>query len=117
MSSCPISDEGKGSSFAKELVEQIDKCSQGDKAYNDYGFEDLLHDACDLRLIAERKVNSKRQHSGCMRHLQGKLRKKIETSFSSLTRLFPRKIEAETAKGFIMKLLIFICSFSIQQLL
>jgi hypothetical protein len=89
----------------------------GDKAYNDYGFEDLLHDAYDLRLIAERKVNSKRQHSGCMHYLQGKLRKKIETSFSSLTRLFPRKIEAVTAKGFIMKLLIFICSFSIQQLL
>jgi hypothetical protein len=89
----------------------------GDKAYNDYPFEDLLQDICGVRLVAERKINSKRQHSGCMRYLQGKLRKRIETTFSNFTRLLPRKIEAVTAKGFMMKLLIFICSFSIQQLL
>ena len=89
----------------------------GDKAYNDYSFEDLLQDEYDVRLIAQRKVNSKRQHSGSMRYLQEKLRKGIETTFSKINRLLPRKIEAVTAKGFMMKLLIFICSFSIQQLM
>ncbi len=41
---------------------------------------------------------------------------KIETSFSSLTRLLPRRIDAVTAQGFIMKLLIFIFSFSLQKI-
>lgn len=89
----------------------------GDKAYTDYRFEDLLEEICDIRLIPERKNNSKRQHSGCLRYLQGKLRKRIETTFSEITRLFPRKIEAVTMQGFLMKVLIFICSFGIQKLL
>jgi hypothetical protein len=89
----------------------------GDKAYNDYKFEDLLLDICCIRLIPERKANSKRQHSGCMRYLQRKLRKRIETTFSEIIRLFPRKIDAVTAKGFLMKLLIFMCSFALQKLL
>lgn len=89
----------------------------GDKAYNDYNFEDLLYEICSIQLIPERKVNLRRQHSGCMRYIQGKMRKRIETAFSELTRLFPRKIDAVTSKGIIMKLFIFICSFAIQKLL
>ncbi len=89
----------------------------GDKAYTDYKFEDLLVEICDIRLIPERKVNSKKQHSGCISYLQSKLRKRIETTFSEITRLFPRKIDAVTGKGFLMKLLIFICSFALQKLL
>lgn len=88
----------------------------GDKAYNDYGFEDMLYETSEICLISERKNNSKRQHSGCMRYLQGKLRKRIETTFSEITRLLPRKIEAVTARGFLMKCLIFICSFALQKL-
>lgn len=88
-----------------------------DKAYNDYSFEDLLDELCGIDLIPERKINSKRQHSGCTRYLQSKFRKRIETTFSEITRLFPRKIEAVTAKGFLMKLFIFICSFALQKLL
>lgn len=88
----------------------------GDKAYTDYSFEDLLREICNVSLIPERKVNAKRQHSGCMRYLQSKLRKRIETTFSEITRLLPRKIEAVTAKGFLMKLLIFICTFALEKL-
>jgi hypothetical protein len=89
----------------------------GDKAYTDYNFEDLLNEICGIRVIPERKANSKRQHSGCTRYLQSKLRKRIETTFSEITRLFPRKIEAVTAKGFLMKLLIFVCSFALLKFL
>jgi Transposase DDE domain len=48
----------------------------GDKAYIDYKFEDSLQESCRIRLVAERKANSKRQFSGCLRYVQGKLRKK-----------------------------------------
>lgn len=89
----------------------------GDKAYNDYNFEDFMNEVCEIRLISQRKINSKRQHSGCMQYLQGKLRKRIETTFSEITRLFPRKIEAVTAKGFLMKVFIFICAFALHKLL
>jgi hypothetical protein len=89
----------------------------GDKAYNDYSFEDLLHEMCEIQLIPERKINSKRQHSGCISFLHSRLRKRIETSFSQINRLFPRKIEAVTAKGFLMKLLIFVFAFALHNFL
>ncbi len=62
----------------------------GDKAYTDYQFEEELSDIAGIHFLPERKVNSKRQHSGSLNSIRGKLRKKIETSFSSLTRLLPR---------------------------
>jgi len=40
----------------------------------------------------------------------------MEITFSEITRLLPRKIEAVTAKGFLMKLLIFICVFALEKL-
>jgi DDE family transposase len=89
----------------------------GDKAYTDYRFEDLLNEMAGIHVIPERKANAKRQHSGCLRYLQSILRKRIETTFSGITRLFPRKIDAVTTNGFLMKLLIFICSFALQNLL
>ena len=89
----------------------------GDKAYTDYQFEDLLNEIADIHVIPERKAKAKRQHSGCLRYLQSILRKRIETTFSVINRLFPRKIDAVTANGFVMKLLIFLCSFAIQNIL
>jgi hypothetical protein len=86
----------------------------GDKAYTHYAFEDSLREIEGLNLIAERKENSSRQHSGCVRYLQSVSRKRIETTFSQLTRLFPRKIHAVTLKGFLLKLIVFTISFSIE---
>ena len=76
-----------------------------------------LNEIAEIQVIPERKANAKRQHSGCLRYLQSILRKRIETTFSGITRLFPRKIEAVTANGFLMKLLIFISSFALQHFL
>jgi hypothetical protein len=88
----------------------------GDKAYTDYKFEDSLLEICNIRLVSERKKNSKRQLSGCLQYLLGKLRKKIETTFSQITRLLPRKIEAVTIRGFLIKVLLFICAFALKEL-
>jgi Transposase DDE domain len=89
----------------------------GDKAYTDYILEDYLVDIEKIRLIPERKTNLKRQHSGCIRYLQSILRKRIETTFSQLVSLFPRKIHAVTSNGFLLKIIVFVVSFSLKQLL
>jgi IS5 family transposase len=89
----------------------------GDKAYTNYSFEDYLQETEQIRLIPDRKANLTRQHSGCIRYLQSVLRKRVETTFSLLTRLFPRKIHAVTAAGFLLKIVIFVVSFSLSQLL
>ena len=87
----------------------------GDKAYTHYAFEDELQEVEEIKLVADRKKNASRNHSGCVQYLQSILRKRIETTFSQLTSMFPRKIHAITRKGFILKLVIFIVSFSIEQ--
>lgn len=87
----------------------------GDKAYTQYSFEDDLQEFEKIKLIADRKTNATRQHSGCVQYLQSILRKRIETTFSQLTNMFPRKIHAVTKDGFLLKLIIFIISFSIEQ--
>ncbi len=89
----------------------------GDKAYTSYPFEDHLEEFEQIRLIPDRKVNLSRQHSGCIRYLQSVLRKRIETTFSLITRLFPRKIHAVTKGGFLLKVIVFVISFSLSQFL
>lgn len=89
----------------------------GDKAYTDYALEDYLAEMEEIKLIPERKVNLRRQHSGCIRYLQSVFRKRIETTFSQLVSLFPRKIHAVTREGFLLKLVVFIVSFSLKELL
>ena len=89
----------------------------GDKAYTQYSFEDSLQEFEEIKLIADRKTNATRQHSCCVQYLQSILRKRIETTFSQLTSMFPRKIHAVTKQGFLLKLVIFIVSFSIEQVL
>jgi IS5 family transposase len=88
-----------------------------DKAYTDYAFEDYLEDIEKIILIPDRKANLKRQHSGSIRFLQSVARKRIETTFSQLVSLFPRKIHAVTSHGFLLKLVIFIVSLSLKQFL
>jgi hypothetical protein len=88
----------------------------GDKAYTHYEFEESLLDFEFIKLIPDRKENALRKHAGCTRYIQSVLRKRIETTFSQLVHLFPRKIHAVTANGFLLKIVIFIISFSIEQL-
>ncbi len=89
----------------------------GDKAYTNYSFEEYLTEFEQIRLIPDRKANLFRQHSGCIRYLQSVLRKRIETTFSMLVRLFPRKIHAVTKAGFLLKIIVFVISFSLSQFL
>ncbi len=83
------------------------------KAYTDY--EDLLEEA-GLRLEAQRMKNSKRAMPAWQEFLGKSARRYIETIFSELTNLFPKKIHAVTPQGHEPKIVCFLPGFSIQRL-
>ena len=83
-----------------------------DKAYNSYVDEDFLKDN-RINFVAGRKSNAKRQLSGSWHYLQNYWRKRIETTFSRITALFPKKIHAVTARGFELKAFLFILAYSL----
>jgi hypothetical protein len=84
-----------------------------DKAYTDYDYEDLLEEV-GLHLKAQRKKNSKRQMPAWEEFLGKPIRQYIETVFSQLTSLFPKKLHAVTPRGFELKIVCFLLAFSIQ---
>jgi len=84
----------------------------GDKAYNNYTIEDMMREA-GLELIPIRKKNSLRPLPAYMTYFQACIRKMIETTGSLIERLLPKSIHAVTAKGFELKVALFILACSI----
>jgi hypothetical protein len=87
-----------------------------DKQYTDYSYEDLLWEAAGIAMKPLRKKNSKRPFAPCIVYIQERVRKRIETSFSQITNLFPKHIHAVTPQGFELKIICFILAFAIQSL-
>lgn len=81
-----------------------------DKGYTDYGFEDYLELQRQIHFLAIRKENAKRRDRGVSK----KIRKMVETTFSSITNLFGRKIHAVTARGFELKIMMFIFAYTMK---
>ncbi len=84
----------------------------GDKAYNNYALEDLMREA-SVELLPMRKKNSHRPVPPYMTYLQASIRKIVETTGSLLERLLPKSIHAVTAKGFELKVALFVLACSI----
>ena len=84
----------------------------GDKAYNDYTVEDILREA-QLYLLPFRKTNSLRPVPAYVTYLQASVRKIVETTGSLIERLLPKSIHAVTAKGFELKVALFVLACSI----
>ncbi len=84
----------------------------GDKAYNDYEMEDLMCEA-GVDLLPLRKKNSLRPVPPFMTYLQASIRKVVETTGSLIERLLPKSIHAITAKGFEIKVALFVLASSI----
>jgi hypothetical protein len=83
----------------------------GDKAYNDYLYEDLL-EVAGIDLQPLRKKNSKRPASPWLQHLMACYRKVIETTGSLMEQLLPKHIHAVTPQGFELKVAIFVLATS-----
>ena len=84
----------------------------GDKAYNDYTIEDVMREA-GIELLPLRKKNSLRPVPPYMFYLQSGIRKIVETTGSLIERLLPKSIHAVTAKGFELKVALFVLACSI----
>jgi hypothetical protein len=83
----------------------------GDAAYLDYSLEDQLGKA-GLKMVVDRRKNSKRPLSPeAARELSHK-RKMVETCFSGIMRLFPRTIHAVRLSGLVLKITLFIAGFT-----
>ena len=87
-----------------------------DSAYTDYTVEDDIKEAELVRLMVQRKSNSKRKDEPWIRFLKLQMRKGIETTFSMLKGLFLRKIHAVTFEGFLLKILMFIIGYTFNKL-
>ncbi len=88
----------------------------GDKAFNVYAIEDDLA-AIGIALCPLRKKNSKRAVPPWETFLRETYRKYIETAGSLLMQRFPKTIQAVTAIGFELKLVLFLLAYSLDQLI
>jgi len=84
----------------------------GDKAYNDYMIEDLMREA-GIELLPLRKKNSLRPVPAYMTYFQASIRKVIETTGSLIERLLPKSLHAVTARGFELKVALFVLACSL----
>jgi hypothetical protein len=88
----------------------------GDKAYNDYEVEDLMREA-NLPLTPLRKANSKRPSPPWVHYLMSSYRKLIETTGGLIEQLLPKHIHAVTARGFELKVALFVLACSLNYLI
>ena len=88
----------------------------GDKAYNDYAYEDRLIQEKQIHLMPIRKRNSKRKGIELLARLRRKKRKMIETAFSCIEKLMPRSIHAVTKIGFELKVTFFVIAYAVSNL-
>jgi len=82
-----------------------------DKAYTDYMVEDVI-EAAERQLSPLRKVNSQRPKPPWVRYMQETYRKMIETTGSRVESLLPKHIHAVTARGFELKVALFVLAAS-----
>jgi hypothetical protein len=85
----------------------------GDKAYISQAYEHELLSSKGILLVAERKTSSKRGQSLVYQRYGKKIRKRIETAFSKMVSWLPRHIHAVTNRGFIIKLMALVTTFSL----
>jgi Transposase DDE domain len=87
-----------------------------DKAYNDYGMEDLMYESAQITLSPIRKEHSKRALPPYVAFVQYHYRKRIETAASLIERRLPNTIHTVTARGFELKVFLFVLAYSIDRL-
>jgi len=84
----------------------------GDSAYTDYEKEEELKQR-GIKVIIERKDNSCRPHLFEDWQDLKRFRKTIETTFSQISTLLPKKIQAVTDAGFELKVMGFVIALAI----
>lgn len=86
-----------------------------DSAYTYYEWEDALREEDRVRLLVARKANSKRRDAPGMHDYKQWLRRRIETIFGEIAKLFPKKIHATTLSGFLLKVTLFLFAYQVDK--
>jgi hypothetical protein len=86
-----------------------------DAAYTYYEWEDALAHMDSVRLLVGRKQNSKRRDVPALHDYKQWLRRRIETVFGEISKLFPKKIHATTLSGFVLKISLFLFAYQIDK--
>lgn len=86
-----------------------------DAAYTFYEWEDVLLQREQIGLLVGRKRNSKRRDAPAVHDYKQWLRRRIETVFGEITKLFPKKIHATTLSGFILKVSLFLFAYQVDK--
>jgi len=86
-----------------------------DSGYTNYGIEDMLKEADNIELLTARKKNSKRKREPYKEYIIEVMRKRIETTFSEISGMFPKRIHAVTDTGLILKIILFLFSYSLNK--
>ncbi len=84
-----------------------------DAAYTDYEYENLLRDQEQVNLLADRKCNSLRPHPAHLSYLCQCYRKRIETTFSTVTEWLGRRLHAVTPQGWERKVFLTVVAYAI----
>ena len=88
-----------------------------DSAYTNYEIEDQLMETDLIALRVHRKSNSKRKDSTSTAFIKEYMRNRVETTISEIKGLFLRKLHAVTAKGWLLKITLFIFAFTLNKII
>jgi hypothetical protein len=86
-----------------------------DSAYTQFEWEEYLRQTQDLRLLVVAKSNTQRPVEPRIEEYKKLFRKRIETAFGELMKLFPKKIHVTSLKGFLLKIQLFLLAFQIDK--
>ena len=86
-----------------------------DSAYTYYEWEDALCEEDRVRLLVARKRNSKRRDAPAIDDYKQWLRRRIETVFGEIAKLFSKKIHATTLSGFLLKISLFLFAYQVDK--
>lgn len=101
------------SHLALDLPEGADLI--GDSAYTQFEWEEDLLKMENIRLLVQAKSNTRRMIEPHLEEYKNIFRKRIETAFGDLMKLFPKTIHATSLKGFLLKISLFLFAFQIDE--
>jgi hypothetical protein len=86
-----------------------------DSAYTNYECEDYLLEEEPISFLVQRKSNTRQSIEPRLEEYKKLFRKRIETAFGELMKMFPKKIHVTSFKGFILKISLFLFAFQIDK--
>jgi hypothetical protein len=86
-----------------------------DAGYTCYPAEDLALEAEGIRLMIDRRSNSRRKDEPWVRFLKKAMRKQVETVFSEIKAHMPHSLHAVTEEGFLLKAALMVIAFAFEK--